>query len=97
MSGRKEHEEELDALISGWTRGFEPVPLMEFLQGVGVPAGAVNSCEDLFSDKQLAHRGHYVYMDHTEMGRYPFDGTEFTALGDSSALQNAFTAVGRAQ
>ena len=50
---------------------------MEMLQGVGVPAGAVNSCENLFSDKQLAHRGHYVWMDHPEMGQHPFDGTEF--------------------
>ena len=64
-------------LISGWTRSFEPVPLMEMLQEAGVPAGAVNSCENLFSDKQLAHRGHYVWMDHPEMGQHPFDGTEF--------------------
>ena len=77
LERRKEHEEELDRYVSGWTRNFEPVPLMEMLQGVGVPAGAVNSCEGLFSDKQLAHRGHYVWMDHPEMGRHPFDGTEF--------------------
>ena len=76
-AGRKANEEDMDNLISGWTRNFEPVPLMEMLQEAGVPAGAVNSCENLFSDKQLAHRGHYVWMDHPEMGRHPFDGTEF--------------------
>lgn len=76
-TGRKKHEEELDSRVANWTRNFEPVPLMEMLQGVGVPAGAVNSCEGLFSDKQLAYRGHYVWMDHPEMGRHPFDGTEF--------------------
>ena len=74
---RKANEEKIDDLISEWTRNFEPVPLMEMLQGAGVPAGAVNSCENLFSDKQLAHRGHYVWMDHPEMGQHPFDGTEF--------------------
>ena len=78
LKGRKAHEEELDRLVSEWTRNFEPVPLMEMLQEAGVPAGAVNSCEGLFSDKQLAHRGHYVWMDHPEMGWHPFDGTEFT-------------------
>ena len=77
LEGRKAHEEELDRRVSAWTRDFEPVPLMEMLQGFGVPAGAVNSCEGLFADKQLAHRGHYVWMDHPEMGRHPFDGTEF--------------------
>lgn len=78
MAGRKANEEDLDELVGAWTRNFEPVPLMEMLQQVGVPAGAVSSCEDLFSDKQLAHQGHYIWMDHPEMGRHPFDGTEFT-------------------
>lgn len=77
IAGRKANEGELDRLISEWTRNFDPVPLMETLQGVGVPAGAVNSCEDLFSDKQLAHRGHFIYMDHPDLGNHPFDGTEF--------------------
>ena len=77
LAGRKAYEDELNGYISDWTRAFEPVPLMEALQEAGVPAGAVNSCEDLFSDKQLAHRGHYIYMDHPEMGVHPFDGTEF--------------------
>ena len=58
---------------------------MDTLQAAGVPAGAVNSCENLFSDKQLAHRGHYIYMDHPEMGIHPFDGTEFIA-SDTPAL-----------
>ena len=85
LAGRKAHEDELDRHISGWTRNFDPVTLMETLQEAGVPAGAVNSCENLFSDKQLTHRGHYIYMDHPEMGLYPFDGTEFIA-SDTPAL-----------
>ena len=88
VAGRKANEDELDSLISDWTRSFGPVPLMETLQAVGVPAGAVNSCEGLFSDRQLAHRGHYVYMDHPEMGRHPFDGTEFVASA-TPALYNS--------
>ena len=79
VEGRKNREEKLDSLIASWTRRFEPVHLMEMLQDAGVPAGAVNSCENLFSDKQLAHRGHYIWMDHPDLRTYAFDGTEFIA------------------
>ena len=77
LTGRKEHEEELGRLIGRWTVGYTPEELMGLLQAVGVPAGAVNRCEDLFKDPQLAHRNHYIEMDHPEMGKHTFDGTEF--------------------
>ena len=44
--------------------------LMHALQGAGVPAGVVETTEDLIKrDPQLAHRGHWVPLDHAEMGR----------------------------
>ena len=95
LEGRKNREEELDSLVSGWTRNFEPVPLMEMLQGVGVPAGAVNSCENLFSDKQLAHRGHYIWMDHPDLGTYAFDGTEFIASATPALYKSPSPQLGQ--
>jgi len=35
-----------------------------------VPAGVVETAEDLFHDPQLEHRGHFVVLDHAEMGRH---------------------------
>ena len=76
--GRKENEKELDERIARWTADYGARELMRMLQEAGVPAGEVNRCEELFSDPQLTHRGHFVYMDHAELGRHSFDGVEFT-------------------
>ena len=75
--GRRSAEDELDRQIGKWTRQWEAKPLMETLQKAGVPAGTVNDPRDLFEDAQLKHRGHFVYLDHPEMGPYPSDKSEF--------------------
>ena len=75
--GRKDREDELDRLISGWTRGWDGAELMRSLQRTGVPAGMVNDCRDLFEDPQLNYRGHFQYLDHPEIGTYATDRSEF--------------------
>ena len=50
---------------------------MQACQAAGVAAGAVRDCRDLFDDPQEAHRGHFVFMDHPEMGRYASDANCF--------------------
>ena len=77
LDGRKRHEAEIDERLSAWTKGHEARELMNRLQAAGVPAGEVNRCSDLFTDPQLLHRDHFVWMDHEELGRHAFDGTEF--------------------
>jgi len=71
--GRKQHEEELDRYISEWTRNFEARELMLLLQSAGVPAGVVQSNEDLNRDPQLRHRGHLWEMEHPEVGRHGYE------------------------
>ena len=75
--GRKDREDELDRLMSGWTRGWDSAELMRSLQQTGVPAGMVNDCRDLFEDPQLNYRGHFQYLDHPEIGTYATDRSEF--------------------
>ena len=41
-------------------------------------AGVVNDCRDLFSDAQLKHQGHYVFLDHPELGIYATERSEVT-------------------
>jgi crotonobetainyl-CoA:carnitine CoA-transferase CaiB-like acyl-CoA transferase len=65
---RKENEDELDKLIGAWTINQSPEEVMWRLQKAGVPAGIVADAEDLVQDPQLAHRHHYVRLDHPEMG-----------------------------
>ena len=74
---RKENEEALDGIIARWTSDQDPYQLMHRCQKVGVPAGVVQTCEDLFNDPQLQHRGHYVFLDHKEIGRHAYDANCF--------------------
>jgi crotonobetainyl-CoA:carnitine CoA-transferase CaiB-like acyl-CoA transferase len=75
--GRKAHEDELNALISDWTQHWEAHALMRTLQQAGVPAGVVQTNKEVLEDPQLCHRGHFIYMDHPEVGRHPVQRSEF--------------------
>ena len=68
--GRVAAVEELDTLVEKWTARRSPEEVMETLQAAGVPAGLVHTGEDLLRDPQLAHREHFVYLDHLEIGRH---------------------------
>ena len=77
IEDRKRNDDEIDALVGAWTVSMEAGEVMRQCQEAGVSAGAVRSSADLFDDQQLAHRQHFVYMDHAAMGRYASDGNSF--------------------
>src|SRR6266540_4152881 len=74
--GRKAHEDDLDTLIGQWTQEWEAYELIRTLQQAGVPAGVVQTSQDLFEDPQLQHRGHFVFLEHPEVGRHPVQRSE---------------------
>ena len=66
---RLEHRRELDAIVSARTVGWDARELMTKLQARGVPTGVVQTSQDLIEeDAQLAHRKHWVTLEHREMG-----------------------------
>jgi len=67
---RLEHRRELDALVAARTSTWDARELMGALQAKGIPAGVVQNAKDLLEqDEQLAHRKHWILLDHPEMGR----------------------------
>lgn len=75
LLGRKQHEDELEQLIAGWTARLQASDLMQRLQAAGVPAGVVQDARDVLTrDEHLQERGYYVYLDHPEIGRSAYDG-----------------------
>ena len=82
QASRFEHREEMDGLIGEWTARFNDRWVMQRLQSLGVPAGALNDDRDLMSDPQLNARGFFNWMDHECMPiQYPrspwmMNGTE---------------------
>jgi len=89
LGARKANEEALDALVGTWTAPQDANEVMRRCQEAGIAAGAVQDSRGLFSDPQLSHRGHFVFQDHPEMGRYASDGNCFTMSGTTPEYRRA--------
>ncbi len=74
---RKQHEAEVERLVSDWTLQQTPEEVMTKLQESGVPAGVVKNTADVYSDPQLRSRNIFWPMDHTEMGTFTHLGQSF--------------------
>ncbi|MXX81129.1 MAG: CoA transferase [Chloroflexi bacterium] len=84
----------LDAAIGEWTRTQQAEELMERLQNAGVPAGVVQTPEDLRNDPQLAHRGHFWMLDHPTMGHRAYDAPSFRLSETPAELTKAAPLLG---
>ncbi|HEV3112183.1 MAG TPA: CoA transferase [Candidatus Binataceae bacterium] len=71
LSARLAHAEELDRIVAGWTSTLDQYQAEAMLQAAGVPSSAVQNSAELSQDPQLAHRGHFVQVNH------PLHGTIF--------------------
>ena len=75
LLGRKQHEDELEECLSGWTRTLPAEQIADLLQARGVPAGVIQSAEDVLDhDPHLRARQFYQYLDHPEAGHNAYDG-----------------------
>ena len=71
---RMSHQDELDAIIAGWTSSQEAFALAERLQAAGVPAGPVLRGPDLLADRHYAERGTFITVDHPQVGPKQYPG-----------------------
>ena len=69
LKDRLARRDELNAVISRWTQGQDAFDVMNRLQQAGVPAGVVQTGEDLTNDPQLKARGFIVEVDNPRLGR----------------------------
>lgn len=65
---RKKNEDELEKLIEAHTVHYDVEYLETELQLADIPAGAVESTKDLFSDPQIKYRRAYRQLKHKEIG-----------------------------
>lgn len=73
MAGRKAGETELDGLVEEWTSRRSPESVRETLQSFGVPAGVVQSTEEVIeNDDQLKEREAFWRTNHPEVGKYRY-------------------------
>ena len=67
-SGRKQHEDALEASITAWTSSRTPEDITRTLQKAGVAVFPSMTNRDLFEDPHLRSRGFFVELPHAEVG-----------------------------
>lgn len=83
QDSRFRHQDALDEVITAWTSLQDKHDAMALLQHHGVPAGAVQTAQDLSEvDPQIAHRGLFFELDHPVIGPATFEGVpiKFSAM-----------------
>jgi benzylsuccinate CoA-transferase BbsF subunit len=91
---RRQNEDLLESLVAEATRTRDAYELMAALQAARVPAGVVQRCSDLHRDPQLAHRGHWVTLNHCEMGPTVYDGIPFRLSETPGRLERPAPCLG---
>jgi len=73
-AARLEHEPEVDAMISAWTRQHDKREAMRILGNAGVPAGAIFDTMELTEDADFERRGIMQTMAHPTIGPFKMPG-----------------------
>jgi crotonobetainyl-CoA:carnitine CoA-transferase CaiB-like acyl-CoA transferase len=94
-AGRLEHREAIDSAVAEWTRRFERAAIESRLQSRGVPAHSVQNSSDAHTDPQLAHRGHFVALDHPTLGKFTVEGPRAKLSRTPAATRRAAPSVGQ--
>ena len=80
-TARKENEEELDAIVSAWTRERDRDWLARELLRAGVAAAPSRDARDLYADPHLQARGSFATVEHPEWGELELVGPPFRIAG----------------
>ncbi|MGH9752948.1 MAG: CoA transferase [Blastocatellia bacterium] len=81
VAGRRAHRQQIDALISAWTRQQDKFEVMERLQRAWLAAGALLNAKELVENPHLSSRGFFVQAEAPDGGRYPMPGTPIVVNG----------------
>lgn len=95
LEKRKANEDELDNIVTDWTRQRTAKEVMEVLQQERIAAGVVQNAADLFDDPQLRHRKHFQVLEHPEIGQHSYEMPAFRLSQTPSRLRTAAPCLGQ--
>ncbi|MBO9352692.1 CoA transferase [Bordetella petrii] len=82
---RLRQRDAIDAAIAAVTPSHDMARLAAALQEAGVPAGSVYDARDVMRDPQLEQRGHWVTLNHPEMGPSTYNSAPYRFSDAQSA------------
>jgi crotonobetainyl-CoA:carnitine CoA-transferase CaiB-like acyl-CoA transferase len=81
VEARLARVDEVEALVSEWTRTRTPLEIAERLQTLGIEAVPVQSLTETAADPQLEARGHFELWHHPVLGDYAYERNGFRLSG----------------
>ena len=95
MEARLDHQEELDEIIGQWTAQITPYQVMWRLQDAGVPAGVVQSGEQLFHDMHMRSRGFIAPVEHNGWGAIEHTGITVNLSRTPGSIESGIPGLGQ--
>jgi len=92
---RGENMEELDALISEWTKQRTGDEVLRVMGEAGVPAGKVYTAKDMVEDEHYAARGNIVTVEDPEIGPFPMQNVVPRLTGTPGEVRWTGPALGQ--
>lgn len=84
----------IDAALAAWVAGADGADLEARLAEAGVPAARAAKPAQVAHDPQLEHRGFFVDLDHTAMGRCAYEAPATVFSAKPTALHRAAPCLG---
>ncbi len=91
---RKEHEDELDAAISAWTRERDDWALTDLLQAGHLAVAPAMDMRDVADDPHMNERGFFVRLEHPEAGVQQHAGIPWKLHGTPVAIDEPAPCMG---
>ena len=85
LPARRQREDEVEDIVSAWTRTLSKHAVTEACLAAGVPAGPMLTSGEQLQDPHLAARGYLVELDQPPIGVMTFEGPAFAATGMADA------------
>ena len=77
FDARKDNEDELDKIISGWSANHTAERVETMMQDAGIAASVVENMADIFNDPQIKHREFFQLLKHSVIGEHNYRGLGF--------------------
>ena len=94
LAARYKNRDQLDQIISEWTRGLAAHAAELQLQELGIPASAVQDSNDVCHDPQLAARGYLTEIVHPLHGKTVVEGPRFRLSRTPASIARPAPTVG---
>jgi crotonobetainyl-CoA:carnitine CoA-transferase CaiB-like acyl-CoA transferase len=95
LDGRRARRDDIDRIVSDWTRSRSPSDVQDHLQRLGVAAHQVQNADTCPSDPQLVHREHFRQVAHDVHGTVWIEGTRFRLSRTPADIQRGGPTYGQ--